>query len=507
MKELSKVVVQQGDNNGVKSDDNLKTLKNIVKENGMKLVLNENVLSNQVLSEAKLLILTQEYINIASQVEINLITKYISGGGNLIITSSSDIYDENSNCEYAKKGNHILEAIGAFNGSTLIIPSSSDNIEVLIEGHESTYGHYYDKQNDNVSVNKGEVVGLAIETLDNNSKIVISGTNFYYEDEISDSNFSNYEITNMLLRYLAPVPKIELSSILSVKIDKNSDNILDKLGEKVIVEGYVTVASKAESNSNLFNNVIYVQDDTSGIEVYGVIESKVKLGQKVRVTGRVSSKFGNAQIKLQDENYDLQIIDERINLILPIEFSTFDSMQEKNEGMLVKTIGKVTSIVENIIYINDGSGEAVVYIDNFIENSIKCDLEYEWKSKIKVGDLTSIVGIVVEGTDGYLLLVRDLAEIVNISDEIQEDIENEEIPELGEKPEVDVNPEVDINREENIHSELNKEKEHNNISNEEIEENTLSQNIDKYYFFFTIALIIVSGNIFTLFKRKKENLV
>ena len=101
----------------------------------------------------------------------------------------------------------------------------------------------------------------------------------------------------MLLRYLAPVPKIELSSILSVKIDKNSDNILDKLGEKVIVEGYVTVASKAESNSNLFNNVIYVQDDTSGIEVYGVIESKVKLGQKVRVTGRVSSKFGNAQIK------------------------------------------------------------------------------------------------------------------------------------------------------------------------------------------------------------------
>ena len=548
MKELSKVVVQQGYNNGVKSDDNLKTLKNIVKENGMKLVLNENVLSNQVLSEAKLLILTQEYINIASQVEINLITKYISGGGNLIITSSSDIYDENSNCEYAKKGNHILEAIGAkirlnddqaidndindgenynlsfnkyniesellvgidvdkkfkfFNGSTLIIPSSSDNIEVLIEGHESTYGHYYDKQNDNVSVNKGDVGGLAIETLDNNSKIVISGTNFYYEDEISDSNFSNYEITNMLLRYLAPVPKIELSSILSVKIDKNSDNILDKLGEKVIIEGYVTVASKAESNSNLFNNVIYVQDDTSGIEVYGVIESKVKLGQKVRVTGRVSSKFGNAQIKLQDENYDLQIIDERINLILPIEFSTFDSMQEKNEGMLVKTIGKVTSIVENIIYINDGSGEAVVYIDNFIENSIKCDLEYEWKSKIKVGDVISIVGIVVEGTDGYLLLVRDLAEIVNISDEIQEDIENEEIPELGEKPEVDVNPEVDINREENIHSELNKEKEHNNISNEEIEENTLSQNIDKYYFFFTIALIIVSGNIFTLFKSER----
>ena len=231
MKELSKVVVQQGDNNGVKSDDNLKTLKNIVKENGMKLVLNENVLSNQVLSEAKLLILTQEYINIASQVEINLITKYINGGGNLIITSSSDIYDENSNCEYAKKGNRILEAIGAkirlnddqaidndindgenynlsfnkyniesellvgidvdkkfkfFNGSTLIIPSSSDNIEVLIEGHESTYGHYYDKQNDNVSVNKGEVVGLAIETLDNNSKIVISGTNFYYEDEIKN---------------------------------------------------------------------------------------------------------------------------------------------------------------------------------------------------------------------------------------------------------------------------------------------------------------------------------
>ena len=73
---------------------------------------------------------------------------------------------------------------------------------------------------------------------------------------------------------------------------------------------------------------------------------------RVRVTGRVSSKFGNAQIKLQDENYDLQIIDERINLILPIEFSTFDSMQEKNEGMLVKTIGKVTSIAVSYTHLD-----------------------------------------------------------------------------------------------------------------------------------------------------------
>ena len=66
-----------------------------------------------------------------------------------------------------------------YSGSTLIMPKDTSNIEVLVKGHETTYGNDADKQGDNTPIEKGEVVGLAVETLDSGSKVFVSGATFF----------------------------------------------------------------------------------------------------------------------------------------------------------------------------------------------------------------------------------------------------------------------------------------------------------------------------------------
>ncbi|WP_322397222.1 hypothetical protein, partial [Clostridium perfringens] len=118
----------------------------------------------------------------------------------------------------------------------------------------------------------------------------------------------------------------------------------DRFGETVVVEGYVTAASNIAAPGNSFFDVIYVQDDTAGLTVFGVSTTSVKLGQKVRIKGKVSSYLGDAQVALKNESLGLQIIDENINLVEPTKLSTKDSMLEEKEGLLVKVEGKVTRI-------------------------------------------------------------------------------------------------------------------------------------------------------------------
>ena len=152
------------------------------------------------------------------------------------------------------------------------------------------------------------------------------------------------------------------------------------------MKGYVTAASNAAAKGNSFFDVIYVQDETAGLTVFGVSSTEVKLGQKVRLTGKVSSYLGDAQIALTNELYDLEIIDESINLVEPTKLSTADSMLEEKEGLLVQVSGEVTRIEGQNIYVNDGTGESRVYIEGYIGSSTNPGVADEWKSRVKVGD-------------------------------------------------------------------------------------------------------------------------
>ncbi|WP_294386631.1 CehA/McbA family metallohydrolase [uncultured Clostridium sp.] len=483
---VSKVIIDGAHQNQYVTGDysgKITTLTGLMTQNGIKSVLNKEPITDETLEGASLLILSdpqstskessgltpQKY----TEEELKAIAKFAENGGNIIITSKADYGDGVGEYGNAAQGNAVLEAIGAkirfnddqatddvenggqsyrlyfndyntestwlkdvdtsknysfYSGSTLIMPEDTSNIEVLVKGHETTYGNDADNQGDNTPVEKGDVVGLAVETLESGAQVFVSGATFFSDFEIDGYVYSNFDITSTVLRELAPTPELPVSKIADVRVDLDGDNNPDRFGETVVIEGYVTAASNAAAKGNSFFDVIYVQDETAGLTVFGVSSTEVKLGQKVRLTGKVSSYLGDAQIALTNELYDLEIIDESINLVEPTKLSTADSMLEEKEGLLVQVSGEVTRIEGQNIYVNDGTGESRVYIEGYIGSSTNPGVADEWKSRVKVGDMVSAIGLASEDPEGHRLRVRDSAEIVVLENDIvdEEEVKNVE---------------------------------------------------------------------------------
>ena len=204
----------------------------------------------------------------------------------------------------------------------------------------------------------------------------------------------------------------------------------DLEGETRTIEGYVT-SGNTNPNTTFFD-VIYVQDETGGITVHPIANTKLKLGQKVRITGIVGAYEGDTQLGNVNELYDVEIIDESINLVNPTLMSTADSMLEANEGLLVAVQGTVVDInkEKGNIYVNDGSGIARVFINGYIGGALVDDID-SWKDRINVGDTLYAVGLAAEDPEGHRIRVRNTDELVVIEDEQPEQPETPEytIPE------------------------------------------------------------------------------
>ena len=472
--EVSKVVIDGAHQNQYVSGDysgKVTTLTALMAQNNIKSVINTKPITDEVLKGASLLIMSDPQSTVKdtygltpqkyTEDELAAIARFVQNGGNIAITSKADYGDAKDEYGNARQGNSVLEAIGAkirfnddqatddnenggqnyrlyfddyntesswmngiditkkysfYSGSTLIMPSDTTNIDILVRGHATTYGNDADKQGDNAAVGKGEVIGLAVETLSNGSKVVVSGATFFSNFEMDGLDYSNYQISEKVLKELAPAPELKVSKIADVRIDNNNDNIPDRFGETVVVEGYVTAASNVAAPGNSFFDVIYVQDETAGLTIFGVSTTAVKLGQKVRIKGKVSSYLNDAQVALKNESLGLQIIDENINLVHPIKLSTKDSMLEEKEGLLVKVEGKVTRIEGQSIFVDDGSGESRVYVEGYVRSSKNPGVDDEWKARINVGDKISAIGLASEDPEGHRLRVRDSAEIEKLQD-------------------------------------------------------------------------------------------
>ena len=472
--EVSKVVIDGAHQNQYVSGDysgKVTTLTALMAQNKVKAIINTKPITDEVLDGASLFIMSDPQSTVKDAYgltpqkytddELAAIARFVNKGGNIAITSKADYGDAKDEYGNARQGNSVLEAIGAkirfnddqatddsenggqnyrlyfddynlesswmngidttkkysfYSGSTLIMPSDTSNIDVLVRGHATTYGNDADNQKDNTPVGKGEVVGLAVETLSNGAKIVVSGATFFSNFEMDGLDYANYQITEKVIKELASAPELPISKIADVRIDSNNDNLPDRFGETVVVEGYVTAASNVAAPGNSFFDVIYIQDETAGLTIFGVSTTSVKLGQKVRIKGKVSSYLNDAQVALKNESLGLQIIDENINLVQPIKLSTKDSMLEEKEGLLVKVEGKVIRIEGQSIFVDDGSGESRVYVEGYVRSSKNPGVDDEWKARINVGDKISAIGLASEDPEGHRLRVRDSAEIEKLQD-------------------------------------------------------------------------------------------
>lgn len=484
---LSKVIIDASKQNYYVSGDyanNINELVSLISKNDGKATLNTEELTSDTLDGVSLLVITdpQSYSTSSgleaktySEAEIEVIKNFVANGGNLVITSRAD-YKDSTVHEYQNsvQGNQILEAIGSslrfnddqvidevnysnqtyrlyfdrydtessllaginrektfsfYSGCSVIIDESVNpdtNAKALVKGHATTKTTDSDNQGDAIAVEDGEVIALASETLQGGGTVVVGGTTFFSDYELKESSastYSNADIMANIINELAPKKSLPVTTIAEVRKDEDNNNVPDNLGKTFVVEGTVTVGTNAASPVNSFFDCLYVQDETGGITVFGVSETAVKVGQKVRIQGIVDEYLGDTELSLTNEFTDITILDESINEIEPKLLSTHDSMLEENEGLLTKVIGEVVKIDGNNIYVNDGTGIARALVEGYIGSSSTGELD-SWQNKITVGDTVSIVGMASEDGEPMKkrLRVRDTDEIVKVL--VEEDDSN-----------------------------------------------------------------------------------
>jgi uncharacterized repeat protein (TIGR02543 family) len=475
--EVTQVVIDGGHYNAYTTGyyaGNMKTLTAMIKAQKMMPVITpvDHVLTAADLQYAKILILNDPQSKPLppknySAAEIQVIKDFVDAGGSLILTSRAD-YDELSvksdlTAHSAYQGNVVLDAIGSnlrlnddevvdntsnggqayrlyfddytgskyhltdnvlvgetysfYSGCSVILRAggSDANVDWLVKGHTTTASLDSDLAGDATPVTQGNVYGLAAEVLPGGGKVVVGGTAFFsdFETASADNAYSNKQIINNVLNWAL------LKTVAETRVDANTDGSPDLFGNRVTVEGRVTAQSKAVGPNTAFFDVIYVQDATGGLDVFGISTSAIPLGTLVRATGIVGQYEGDSQIHVLDESNDLSIIDSTPALVSPLPMSTGASMLETSEGWLVKVQGVVTSIVttggDNSIYVDDGTGVAKVYVNGYVgDGTDNVAMLGAWDPAITVGNWVSAIGLASQDASGHRLRVRNTAEIVRI---------------------------------------------------------------------------------------------
>lgn len=462
---------------------NMTNLVAIANAEGINVVLQTSPLTDSVLADAQLLVLsppakkagtaggTAYPASPYTTAEIAAITNYANNGGNIIITSLADYQDSRTDVTLhsAYQQNLILAAIGAgtrinddevvdydnnpnvvppgvAGGTPYRVPMNAyntasqylDGVDAkqnysfysgcsitmgsgatwLVKGTPTTYG--FDSDNDTLGgsyvsaanktipadtgIGKGNVVALATETLPGGGKLFAGGTVFYSNFEVKATldNYgqlqnSNY---NILMNILDSIKKvIPVTHIQQVRAGT--------AGDTFCVEGTVT-AGKTPSD-NAFFDTIYVQDATGGLDIFPVSGTDIQIGQKVKVTGTLDQYQGDPELRV----IELTVTDTTINPAAPTIFSTGAAMASSNGGWLVKVQGVLKRMDSQNLYINDGSGEARVFVDGYIgDGSGDSSKLGKWDPQIKVGDIVSAIGLASVDTTGPRLRVRNTAEIV-----------------------------------------------------------------------------------------------
>ncbi|WP_313134446.1 CehA/McbA family metallohydrolase [Anaerocolumna sp.] len=202
--------------------------------------------------------------------------------------------------------------------------------------------------------------------------------------------------------------EIVLDEIPPVRITDIAEVREGKVDEVYTVEGYVTAGTKV---GNTFADIIYIQDTTGGISVSILVLDNVKLGQKIRITGKLNAHENDLVLIAFEED----LMDPEINLIKPELVTTADAANyDKTGGKLIKVQGKVTKVekVKDLVssfIVKDESGVSIrVFINDYIISSTGKDQT----TNLKAGDMVTAIGLASMDKEGVRIRVRDRAEIV-----------------------------------------------------------------------------------------------
>lgn len=194
---------------------------------------------------------------------------------------------------------------------------------------------------------------------------------------------------------LSAVVSPAASSVNKGLVDIDLAEIRDlAVGDKVRTRGVVAVEPGV-----LGSQIFYLAG--SGIQIYSYKKDfpKLAIGDYVEVTGEISEAGGERRIKTASAA-DITVLERQADPE-PHQME-ISEVGESCEGFLVKLIGTVIEKNGSNIYIDDGTGEAKIYIN---KNS-GIDI-----AGISEGASLSVTGIVSETKTGYRILPRQQSDL------------------------------------------------------------------------------------------------
>lgn len=247
---------------------------------------------------------------------------------------------------------------------------------------------------------KGNIPVLTVEKLASGAKLFVAGSVFMSNFEVQatidnseDLGYSNYNITENILKEIAPK---EVTPIASVQLAAE--------GQTFTIQGTLTSNASGYDQNTAFFDSVYVQDGTAGINLFPVA-GNFKAGQKVEVSGTVGAYNGEKQLTVSS----IKLIDEQVREITPKHVTTAEAILDATRGSLVQVEGIVKSVsldsgkVGSIV-VNDGTGDVRVFIDGYITPSI-------YLESLQEGDRISAVGLSSVDAVGKRIRVRNRNEI------------------------------------------------------------------------------------------------
>ncbi len=175
------------------------------------------------------------------------------------------------------------------------------------------------------------------------------------------------------------LPKDEPAEPISqVLRDADNDFVPDRINQMVTVSGVLT----SEITQDQTNGIIYLQDDTGGLVLFGAVDKflQSRIGDRVKVRGRLAQYLGMEEIKV-----------ESVKLIRsgevpkPRDVWTSDLFSERFSGQLVRLEGQIilgtNRAGDTIFLVRDERGEVPMLlagVDFFAQK--RSELNYAlWK--------------------------------------------------------------------------------------------------------------------------------
>lgn len=148
----------------------------------------------------------------------------------------------------------------------------------------------------------------------------------------------------------------------------------------------------------------YLADGNAGIQIY---QSKkdfppLEIGDLAQVYGKISEANGIKRINIKSKD-DVDILSIG-NVVSSTELNV-DEIDESLAGGLVQTQGEITEIKSNFMYLDNGSGEAVVYF----KQGAKID-----KAMFKEGENARVVGVLEQTKTGWQIWPRSQSDIESL---------------------------------------------------------------------------------------------